>query len=156
MTGCEHDGKKRTETTDHGREISFCFQCGDIWTAKYPTDLARVVSHCEKDDRCAGHPGWSGTHLHGWAEKDKKQEIGIAMKYKKKLIEVEAAQYYGFEPKLPKGVCVCHQQRHRLVHIHTLGGVVLISDGDWIVTGATGERHACKPDDFHASYEVAE
>jgi len=41
--------------------------------------------------------------------------------------------------------------------IHTLEGNLVITEGDYIITGIKGERYPCKPDIFHTTYEpVAE
>jgi hypothetical protein len=40
-------------------------------------------------------------------------------------------------------------------HIHTLEGVMHVSDGDWIIKGTAGEFYPCKPDVFEQNYERA-
>lgn len=40
--------------------------------------------------------------------------------------------------------------------VKTLEGDMRVSPGDWIITGIQGERYACKPDIFAATYEAAE
>ena len=40
------------------------------------------------------------------------------------------------------------------VHIHTLEGPMMVSPGDWIITGVKGEKYACKPDIFEQTYEA--
>jgi hypothetical protein len=40
--------------------------------------------------------------------------------------------------------------------IRTLEGYVLVTPGDWIITGVKGEHYPCKPDIFELTYEVAE
>ena len=40
--------------------------------------------------------------------------------------------------------------------INTLEGYLIISDGDWIITGVQGEKYPCKPDIFKETYEVVE
>jgi hypothetical protein len=37
--------------------------------------------------------------------------------------------------------------------ILTLEGPLHVSPGDWVITGIKGERYACKPDVFEATYE---
>jgi hypothetical protein len=39
------------------------------------------------------------------------------------------------------------------IGIRTLEGFMSINPGDWIITGLAGERYACKPDIFAATYE---
>lgn len=41
-------------------------------------------------------------------------------------------------------------------YIETLEGKMLISEGDYIITGVKSERYPCKPDIFEASYEAVE
>jgi len=37
--------------------------------------------------------------------------------------------------------------------IETLEGPHVVSPGDWIITGVTGDRYACKPEIFEATFE---
>lgn len=43
----------------------------------------------------------------------------------------------------------------RELHIKTLEGVMIASEGDWIIRGVKGEVYPCKPDIFEATYERA-
>jgi hypothetical protein len=47
-------------------------------------------------------------------------------------------------------------KNNRIPAIKTLEGVMEISEGDYIITGVKGERYPCKPDIFHATYELVE
>ena len=38
--------------------------------------------------------------------------------------------------------------------LQTLEGTLVVSPGDWIITGVKGERYPCKPDIFEATYEL--
>jgi hypothetical protein len=40
--------------------------------------------------------------------------------------------------------------------IHTLEGVMLATENDWIIEGVNGEVCPCKPDIFAKTYEIAE
>jgi hypothetical protein len=40
-------------------------------------------------------------------------------------------------------------------HVHTLEGVMLVSPGDWIVTGVHGEQYPVKSGIFEQTYEPA-
>lgn len=40
--------------------------------------------------------------------------------------------------------------------ISTLEGVLMVSEGDWIIRGVQGEFYPCKPEIFEQTYEVAE
>jgi hypothetical protein len=42
------------------------------------------------------------------------------------------------------------------LHVFTLEGVTVASDGDWIIRGIKGELYACKPDIFALTYEPAD
>ena len=85
------------------------------------------------------------------------------MKYRKKPVVIDAVQFFDNKPdfSLPDGVCACMDVAHDSgaqgrPHIHTLEGVMLVSSGDFIITGVKGERYPCKPDIFEATYEPAD
>lgn len=50
----------------------------------------------------------------------------------------------------------CKKERRAVPYIRTLEGKHYISEGDYIITGIKGERYPCKPDIFHATYELVE
>ena len=101
------------------------------------------------------------------------------MKYRKKPVVVEAAQWYknGDHPqdRDPGGPqdwegLVVRYYRHprgdgqqkckhcyKLMHDHgwidTLEGGHVVCPGDWIITGVRGERYPCKDEVFRATYE---
>ena len=77
------------------------------------------------------------------------------MKYRKKPVVVDAVQYRAGEP-FPPGVCDCHPDgvHFREPHVHTLEGVMTVTDGDWIITGVAGEQYPCHPDIFAQTYEA--
>lgn len=74
------------------------------------------------------------------------------MKFRKKPVVVEASQWFkdgdhpavGRHPESVQGF------------IRTLEGIMLVTPGDWIITGVHGEHYPCKPDIFAATYELAE
>lgn len=70
------------------------------------------------------------------------------MKYRKKPIVIEATQF--FNQKIT-GVCTC--DINMKPHIHTLKGIMYVSEGDWIITGLAGEIYSCKSEIFEATYE---
>jgi hypothetical protein len=39
------------------------------------------------------------------------------------------------------------------LQIQTLEGIMVASDGDWIIKGVNGEFYPCKPDIFEKTYE---
>ena len=41
-------------------------------------------------------------------------------------------------------------------HVHTLEGPLVVSPGDWIITGVKGERYPVKPDIFAETYEAVD
>jgi hypothetical protein len=96
------------------------------------------------------------------------------MKYRKKPIVVDAEVY---KPGMEDGYisrCTWYEeprewneckscfslkecQRDYFVeipYIETLEGKMLITRGDYIITGVKGERYPCKPDIFHMTYEL--
>jgi hypothetical protein len=78
-------------------------------------------------------------------------------KFRKKPVVIEAEQYVGARlrsPDLQRALCIC--EATGMPHIHTLEGVMLVSDGDWIICGVKGEVYPCKPDIFAATYEAVE
>lgn len=92
------------------------------------------------------------------------------MRYRKKPVVIDAAQWFKLgdhesveRPWSDKSDYRCE---HCLgpwgVHgvIRTLedsqNGGHFVCPGDWIITGVKGERYACKPDIFEATYELAD
>ena len=101
------------------------------------------------------------------------------MKYRKKLVAVEAVQllwstwgemcdFAGvgrLEDGQPQGCFVDEngqalpegQTSERMgLYIPTLEGLVLGVEGDYIIRGTEGELYPCKPDAFEATYEPLE
>jgi hypothetical protein len=74
------------------------------------------------------------------------------MKFRKKPVVIEAVQWF---PGLNvDGVCNrADAPGIANPHIHTLEGSLIVSPGDWIITGVKGEKYPCKPDIFEATYE---
>lgn len=73
-------------------------------------------------------------------------------KYRKKPVVIDAVQFVG--QKVP-GV-VRTSLTNTGYGIETLEGFHVVTPGDWIITGVKGERYACKPDIFEATYEEVE
>ena len=84
-------------------------------------------------------------------------------KYRRLPIVVEAVQFDMCAEPYPAGV-----EERRLdgeptkmrgsrveFFIKTLEGEHIVTDGDWIITGVHGEKHAVKPDKFPLLYEPA-
>ena len=76
------------------------------------------------------------------------------MKFRKKPVVIEAVQAMEGEISLIPGV-VRDSDREAWV-IKTLEGDMEVSPGDWIITGAKGEKYPCKPDIFDLTYEPVE
>lgn len=72
------------------------------------------------------------------------------VKYRKTQ-HVEAEQFFPDQQPWPKGVI-----EEGGYFVDTLEGRLRVSPGDWIVTGARGERHPVKPDIFRETYEPVE
>ena len=73
------------------------------------------------------------------------------MKFRKKPVVIEATQWFkhGDHPavvKVTDGYAV----------VKTLEGNMVVTPGDWIITGVKGEHYPCKPDIFEATYERVE
>ena len=47
-------------------------------------------------------------------------------------------------------------RKERIMHIQTLEGEMTANLGDWIIKGVKGEFYPCKPDIFHATYEMVD
>ena len=90
------------------------------------------------------------------------------MKYRKKPVVIEAIKFVGYftefaaKPYAPwwvldglyTGVLTYDSQND--LYVNTLEGKMLVSIGDYIIKGIQGELYPCKPDIFHATYELAE
>lgn len=79
------------------------------------------------------------------------------MKYRKKPIVIEAEQWHPGTEILGVDVSGAAQLAHGLTPdqawIETLEGGLIVSAGDWIITGVAGERYPCKPDIFKETYD---
>lgn len=76
------------------------------------------------------------------------------MKYRKKPVVIEAVQFNGcisIHPAIMRA-----PGENQPAYIETLEGRMIVSDGDYVITGVKGEVYPCKPDIFEMTYEVAE
>lgn len=73
--------------------------------------------------------------------------------YRRKPETVEAEQWHSGQDPLDGMV---YDDSDSVYCIPTLEGLLAPDDGDWIITGAKGERRLCKPDIFEATYEPVE
>ena len=102
------------------------------------------------------------------------------MKYRKKPVEIEAVQLLWstwsemcehagvglLSDGKPQGCYIDAEGKGTVdfpgdparigLWIPTLEGLMLGTDGDWIIRGVQGELYPCKPDIFAATYEPAE
>lgn len=79
------------------------------------------------------------------------------MKYRHKLVVIEALQFSGDNFR----ECVNFLDGNfdntlKLPNVKTLHGVCLVDVGDWIIKGEAGDFWPCKDDIFRAGYEVAD
>lgn len=86
------------------------------------------------------------------------------MKFRKKPVVVDAVQFFAGRPETHEHVNYSEPAADGMIKssldnkfwIQTLEGPLIVSDGDWIITGIKGEHYPCKPDIFEATYEAAE
>ena len=88
------------------------------------------------------------------------------MKYRKKPVVVEAWEFTRDSIKLVDSWVRRYRDDINLVsqyggavlyiEIKTLEGTMRAELGDYIIKGIKGEFYPCKPDIFHATYELAE
>lgn len=83
-------------------------------------------------------------------------------KYRKKPVVIDAVQFrqddksthenvnFGW-PKVPGFGWTTLDGKY---WVQTLEGPLIVSDGDWIITGVNGEHYPCKPDIFEKTYEA--
>ncbi len=74
------------------------------------------------------------------------------VRYRKRPVVVEAEQFSPHKDHWPTGVMASGDSPTGYA-IKTLEGLMVVSPGDFIITGVQGELYPCKPDIFHASYE---
>jgi hypothetical protein len=72
-------------------------------------------------------------------------------KYRKKPVVVEATQWFKYgDHHAVQSAGVTGQP-----YIDTLEGPMLVTVGDWIITGVKGEHYPCKHEIFLMTYEYA-
>ena len=86
------------------------------------------------------------------------------MKYRKKPVVIEAVQFFDTTDSLHQIsefigdtfiVRVSYKNKNNpVLPIATLEGVMMASEGDWIIKGVNGEFYPCKPDIFEKTYEL--
>ena len=84
------------------------------------------------------------------------------MKYLKKVVIVEAEQFFPNVRPWPEGVEEYHDctpagcMSWGLFMMETLEVRFQVRPRDWIITGMGGERYPCRPDIFELTYERVE
>lgn len=86
------------------------------------------------------------------------------MKYRKKPIVIEAVQFVDTEESILKlselgldPVRIDYADLDNpILKIETLEGVMIATEGDYIIKGVQGEFYPCKPDIFAETYEEVE
>ncbi len=73
-------------------------------------------------------------------------------KYRKKPIVIEAEQWPIDASDDFPGIEGVTWGNGRL-ECRTPEGIMVVTPGDWIITGVKGERYPCKPDIFEMTYE---
>ena len=87
------------------------------------------------------------------------------MRYKTKLVEIEAFQWQGGDEVIRwannvsngNGTYIRYWKSSygkEVLEVHTLEGVMTASLGDFVICGLEGEFYFCKPDIFHKKYEL--
>ena len=83
-------------------------------------------------------------------------------RYRKKPVAIEAYQYVGggvLPVGMPRWLLEAVSSGEvffnddRELCIKTLEGIMIVTDGAWIIQGVRGELYPCKPDIFEATYE---
>ena len=86
------------------------------------------------------------------------------MKYRKKTVVIEAVQFKDTEESILElselglePVCVDYADLDNpVLKIETLEGLIVATEGDYIIKGVQGEFYPCKPDIFKETYEKVE
>jgi len=76
--------------------------------------------------------------------------------YRKKPVVIQAKQFLPAENKFPTGVeeDATSPTGYGIFTLEHTVRAHEVTPGDWIITGVQGERYACKPDIFEATYEA--
>jgi hypothetical protein len=77
------------------------------------------------------------------------------MKFRKKPVVIEATQWFKHGDHPAVFISRFAVETTRLGLIDTLEGEMMVTPGDWIITGVKGEHYPCKPDIFELTYEPA-
>ena len=77
-------------------------------------------------------------------------------KYRKKTIVIDAVQWWPPWHALHVPIAGVEKgpRDDQSWGVMTLGGFIVVSPGDWIITGVKGEKYPCKADIFAATYDA--
>lgn len=75
-------------------------------------------------------------------------------KFRKKPVVIEAERFTWKIAPWPEGVVWDVKVQAHV--IPTLEGNMIVSEGDWIITGVAGERYPCKDHIFAQTYEAVD
>jgi len=79
------------------------------------------------------------------------------MKFRKKLVVIEAVQFTGQNSGEIKEFCPdTYLSSTGGSPIRTLEGTMTLLEKDWLIKGIAGEYYPCKPDIFDLTYELVE
>jgi len=78
-------------------------------------------------------------------------------KFTKKPVTIDAVQWFkdGDHPQVKIWDSGSQVYVRGMPYVKTLEGLMLVTPGDWIITGVKGEHYPCKPDIFAMSYDPA-
>lgn len=79
-------------------------------------------------------------------------------KFRKKPVVIEAVQFDIAADAWPDGVLPPGEGEKVFGcgYIQTLEGRMMVSNGDWVITGVKGEKYPCRNDIFEATYEAVD
>jgi hypothetical protein len=77
--------------------------------------------------------------------------------YRKKPVVIEATQWFahGDHPAVMPMYTVNENGTTYQAFIQTIEGKMIVTPGDWIITGVKGEHYPCKHEIFLMTYEAA-
>jgi hypothetical protein len=75
--------------------------------------------------------------------------------YRSKSYSVEAERFKPWLKDLPSCICMCHEQQHRLTHVHARTGVQIAKADDWLVTFEDGSVRVMADKEFVDMFEQA-
>jgi hypothetical protein len=79
------------------------------------------------------------------------------MKFRKKPVVIEATQWWKWGDHPHVTYFEVDEDGNAIEFgIDTLEGWMIVTPGDWIITGVKGEHYPCKPDIFEMTYEAVE